>query len=178
MLLNQVAGATPLYEYELAGRVATITPVKLTIAALIAFFTLLELSPAMNKMAIDRRYIPLGGILSGFFGGLSGHQGALRTAFLIRAGLDKEPLLGTMAVSSVVVDVSRLIVYGVTFFGRNFALLREQGGQGLVIAATLAAFVGTFAGTRLVKKVTLDLVHRVVGIMLLLLAVVMGAGII
>ena len=62
------------------------------------------------------KYIPLGGALSGFFGGLSGQQGALRSAFLIRTGLNKETFIGTSVVSAVVVDVSRLIVYGVTFF--------------------------------------------------------------
>ena len=32
----------------------------------------------LSWLEFDRRYLPLGGLLSGFFGGLSGHQGALR----------------------------------------------------------------------------------------------------
>jgi acyl-CoA reductase-like NAD-dependent aldehyde dehydrogenase len=40
-------------------------------------------------------YLPVGGLLSGFFGGLSGHQGALRSVFLLRAGLTKESFIAT-----------------------------------------------------------------------------------
>jgi uncharacterized membrane protein YfcA len=178
LLLDRISAVTPRYEYELFGRTCAVTPVKVMISVLIASFTVLEFLPAFRRLSIDRKYLPLGGALSGFFGGLSGHQGALRTTFLVRAGLEKEPLLGTMVVSAVVVDISRLIVYGTTFFGRNFALLEKQGGRGLVIAASICAFVGTFVGTRLVKKVTIETVHRVVGVMLLLLAAAMAAGLV
>jgi uncharacterized membrane protein YfcA len=132
--------------------------------------------PALERLSLDRRFVPVGGTLSGFFGGLSGHQGALRSAFLVRLGLGREALLGTMAVAAVVVDVSRLAVYGATFFARDVAALRARDGFGLVGAATLAAFVGTFAGSRLVKKVTLRTVHRIVTGMLLLLALALSAG--
>jgi uncharacterized membrane protein YfcA len=115
LLLNAIAGVQPLAEYTLGGRICTITPVKLVIAVLIMVFAILEFMPSFEKMSFDPRYIPVGGILSGFFGGLSGHQGALRTAFLIRAGLQKEIFIGSMVVSAVVVDISRLLVYGATF---------------------------------------------------------------
>ncbi len=178
LLLNRMSGAEPLFRYNLAGRTCEVTTVKLVIAGLIMIFTIFELVPWLQKLSLDKRYLPLGGALSGFFGGLSGHQGALRTAFIVRAGLDKESFLGTIVVCAVAVDASRLTVYGSTFFQRDFAVLQEQGGGRLVIAATLSAFVGSFLGTRLVKKVTLETVHRVVGVMLLLLAASLAAGLI
>ena len=47
-----------------------------------------------------------------------------------------------------------------------------------VSAASGAAFVGSFVGTRLVKKVTLGALHRVIAVMLFLLAVVLAMGLI
>jgi uncharacterized protein len=176
LLLGRVSDAPALAEYTLAGRSCSLTPVKLLIGLLIFAFGLLEGGPALERLSLDRRFVPVGGTLSGFFGGLSGHQGALRSAFLVRLGLGREALLGTMAVAAVVVDVSRLAVYGTTFLARDVAALRARDGFELVGAATLAAVVGTFAGSRLVKKVTLRTVHRIVTGMLLLLALALSAG--
>ena len=111
------------------------------IAVLIAAFAIFELSPRFEKLSFDMKYIPLGGALSGFFGGLSGQQGALRSAFLIRAGLKKEKFIGTSVVSAVVVDISRLIVYGVTFFSKHFVVFQNQIGMELITAAILVAFL-------------------------------------
>ena len=141
-------------------------------------FGVIELLPRMGTLAFDARYIPLGGLLSGFFGGLSGHQGALRSAFLLRAGLSKEVFVGTGVVSAVVVDVSRLLVYGVTVFSGHITALEHEGIWGLVLAGTLAAFTGAFIGTRLLKKVTLRGIQVAVGIMLIMLAATLGAGLI
>jgi len=178
LLLGGVAGAPPLLEYTLGGRACAITPVKLVIGGLIGAFALLEGAPALERLSLDRRFVPVGGALSGFFGGLSGHQGALRSAFLVRLGLGREALLGTMGVAAVVVDVARLAVYGTTFLDRDLGVLREGGGLGLIGAATLSAFVGTYAGSRLVRKVTLLTVHRIVTGMLLLLAGALAVGIV
>lgn len=181
-VLHRIAGLEALWRYTVGGREFVVSPVNLAIAVLIAGFTLLELRGASGGGAgavpRSRALVPLGGLLSGFFGGLSGHQGALRTAFLLRLGLTKEALLGTMIVSAVVVDLSRLLVYGFLFLGRSFAVVTAEGGRGLVVAATLAAFAGSFIGRRLVEKVTLETLHRFVGILLLLLAVALGAGIV
>ena len=178
LLLNYFTGVQPIIEYALAGRVFTITIVKLVIAVLIAAFAILELSPRLEKLSFDMKYIPLGGAISGFFGGLSGQQGALRSAFLIRAGLDKEKFIGTSIVSAVVVDVSRLIVYGVTFFSKHFAVFQNQIGMGLIIAAILVAFLGSFIGSRMVKKITMNTIKVIVGILLLLIAAALGAGLV
>ncbi len=176
LLLNTMATVQPIAQYVLAGRICSITAVKLVIAFLIMVFALLEIIPGFEKLSFNPRYIPVGGTLSGFFGGLSGHQGALRTAFLIRVGLPKEVFIGTMVVSAVVVDVSRLIVYGSTFFSRDFSILAEKGGIGLVVAGSLAAFLGAFIGSRLLKKITLRAIQVTVGIMLFLLSIALGAG--
>ncbi len=178
LLLNAIAGSQPLAEYTLGGRICTITPVKLVIAILIMMFSLLEFIPAFEKLSFDPKYIPVGGALSGFFGGLSGHQGALRTAFLIRVGLPKEVFIGSMVVSAVVVDVARLIVYGSTFFSSGFSILAERGGVGLVVAGSLAAFLGAFIGSRLLKKITMRAIQITVGMMLFMLSIALGTGLV
>ncbi len=52
-----------------------ITPVKLIIGFLMMGFALFELLPRFRSLEFDRRYLPLGGVLSGFFGGFSGPPG-------------------------------------------------------------------------------------------------------
>jgi len=138
------------------------------IGLLMIGFALAELVPGGEKRAFDRRYLPLGGFLSGFFGGLSGNQGALRSAFLLKCGLSKEAFIGTGVVTAVVVDTTRLAVYGTSFLPS--ALLADERTGVMVGAATLAAFLGTFIGARFLPKVTVRAVRRVVG------AGMMGVG--
>ncbi|HXF60300.1 MAG TPA: hypothetical protein VNK95_01705, partial [Caldilineaceae bacterium] len=104
-----------------------VTTIKLVIGLLIVAFALLDLLPRFRTLAFDRRYLTVGGLLSGFFGGLSGNQGALRSAFLIKAGLQKEAFIGTGTVSAVVVDVARLLVYGFGFYAANVGVADEGG---------------------------------------------------
>ena len=168
-LLHNGSANRPVY--ACGSNLRSLTLMKLVIATLIMAFALVELNPNFENLAFDTKFIPVGGALSGFFGGLSGHQGALRTAFLIRTGLQKEVFIGTMVVSAVLVDISRLTVYGTTFFSRDFEVLKNQGGVELVIAGSLAAFVGAFIGSRLLKKITMRTIQIIVGIMLFFLSI-------
>lgn len=173
-LLSLFAGSAPLATYAWGGAVHEVTTIKLVIGALIVLFALFELIPYFNKLAFDRKYLPWGGLLSGFFGGLSGNQGALRSAFLIKAGLSKEAFIGTGTVSSVIVDAARLLIYGISFYSVHFAGVSDIWG--LVLAATLAAFLGAFIGSRLVKKITLRTLQVIVGVMLMLVGLGMASG--
>lgn len=178
LLLNYFANIQPIAEYNLAGKTFTITIVKLVVAILLSIFVILELSPCFEKLAFHPKCVPFGGALSGFFGGLSGQQGALRSAFLIRTGLKKESFIGTSVISAVIVDISRLIVYGVTFFSKNLAVIQDQIGIGLVIAAILTAFLGSFIGSRLIKKITMRTIQIIVGILLFFVSIMLGVGLI
>src|SRR5208283_2424137 len=174
--LGYLSEMEPLVRYSVGGRGFEITTIKLVIAALIAIFSLLDLLPRFQDLSFDQRYIPLGGAISGFSGGLSGLQGALRSAFLIRAGLDKDQFIGTGVVAAVVVDVSRLAIYGVTFFSQHFTTLGKHGESGLIIAGILCAWLGSFIGVRLLRKITLKTLQVIVGGMLLLLSAALGIG--
>jgi hypothetical protein len=166
----------PIVEYNLGEQTHQITTVKLIIGIIIIFFALFDLIPRLSKIAFDQKYLPVGGALSGFFGGLSGNQGALRSAFLIKAGLDKEVFIATGVVSAVIVDIARLLVYGISFYSVRFAMV-SSNIWGLVLAATLAAFIGAFVGKKLLHKVTLRAVQILVGVMLIVVGIGLVTGI-
>lgn len=172
-VLELLSGMAPLHEYTLAGRAAAITPVKLVLAVLMAVFAVSDLYSSHNQRPLDRRLLPLGGAASGFLGGLSGHQGALRAAFLIRLGLSKEAYIATGVVIACLVDAGRMIVYLTGFWRYGFG-----DRPALLGAATLAAFAGAFAGSRLLSKVTVRFVQVLVAVMLLLIALLLGVGVI
>jgi uncharacterized protein len=178
LLLNVLARDQPLLIYQLAGRSMEVTLIKLVIAFLLFLFALLEISKRFNKLSIHKRYLPLGGSLSGFFGGLSGHQGALRSLFLLRAGLSKEGFIATGIISAVMIDVSRLMIYGTSFFSKHLGSVNEDQSLVYVLIACLAAFAGSYLGRSLLKKVTMRAVQLSVGILILVFAVFLAAGII
>jgi uncharacterized protein len=176
--LLQAASVLPvLTEYRLGERICQVTWLKLALAAVIIGFAVYELHPRWSKVAFDAKWLPWGGVLAGFFGGLSGHQGALRTAFLLRAGLTKEALIATGVVGAVIVDTVRLAVYGAAFYGGLFVLLDAHAWT-LVGAASGAAFLGSFLGAKLVQKVTLRRVQTTCAGLLIILALLLAAGVV
>ena len=174
-LLGSLSWMPAIASYQIGERTYHIILVKLVIGILIIGFALFDLIPKLQKLAFDRKFLPLGGILSGFFGGLSGNQGAMRSAFLVKSGLDTKAFIGTNAVCGFVVDVVRLIVYSATFYMADFAQISGDIWV-LVLLAIFFAFIGSFVGSRLVKKVTLRAVQYVVGVMLLIVGVGLVTG--
>jgi uncharacterized membrane protein YfcA len=172
-LLLKITTMPTLFEYRLWDKSFEVTPVKLIIAILLIIFSLLEILPSVQKIRFSRNKLILGGALSGFFGGLTGIQGAIRSAFLIKSGLSKEAYIATAAIIAALVDFTRLSVYASRF---KEAALHEH--LLLIISATLAAIIGAFVGNKLLKKITLRFVQVLVAIMLFAIAIVLGTGII
>jgi uncharacterized membrane protein YfcA len=179
MLLTRLSKMPALATYDLGGRTFEVEVVKIVVGALIGVFAFLELIPSLeSRIHFERKHVGIAGALSGFFGGLSGNQGALRSAALMRCGLEKTVFIATGVVCAVVVDIFRLAAYGASFYEENFNKVIDAGGLGLVGSTTLAAFIGAFAGARLMKKVTMDVVKWIVGVSLLLLAFGLMIGLI
>ena len=172
-LLLKITVLPTLLQYELWGRVFEITPVKLIIALLLIVFSILEISPSFQKVQFGKEKLVWGGILSGFFGGLSGIQGAIRSAFLIKSGLSKEAYIATGVVIACIVDFTRLSVYASRFTSAN---LHEN--LAFLISATLSAIAGAYFGKKLLKKVTLRSIQLIVAIMLVLISIALGLGLI
>ena len=172
-LLLQMSDLKPLFSYSIASKAFEVSPVKFIISMLLIFFALMDLLPYFNRLQFGRDKLLIGGALSGFFGGLSGNQGALRSAFLIKAGLSKEAFIGTAVLISTFVDFTRLSVYATRF---TKAGLHEN--LTLVISATLAAIAGSYIGNKLLKKVTLKFIQIFVAILLIITSLALGGGLI
>ncbi|OFX59750.1 MAG: hypothetical protein A2066_11300 [Bacteroidetes bacterium GWB2_41_8] len=172
-LLLEISVLPTWFEYSLWGKTFEVTPVKLIIALLLITFSILEISPSFQKVQFSKDKLMLGGVLSGFFGGLSGIQGAIRSAFLIKSGLNKEAYIATGVVIACLVDFTRLTVYASRFTAAN---LHEN--LTLLISATLAAITGALIGRKLLKKITLRFIQLIVAVMLMLISVALGLGII
>lgn len=170
-LLLQLAELPSLHTYTISGRSFAIHPLKSIIAVLLLLFTLLDIFPSLLPGGFGKKALIGGGLLSGFFGGLSGHQGALRTAFLIKAGLNKEAFIGTAVVVSTLVDLSRLGVYAGTWQDLDW----DRHGH-MIIWPALAAMAGAYIGKRLLQKITLKWLQTGIAVLLILFAVALGAG--
>jgi uncharacterized protein len=168
-----LSGLKPLFVYRIFEKSFEVTPVKVVIAMLLAVFSIAEFSPRLSKVSFDRKYLPIGGTLSGFFGGLSGNQGALRSLFLLRAGLSQEGYIATSTVIACFVDFTRLSVYSSYFF-------KAEGTWNLplLFAATGSAFFGAFIGARFMKKVTMRAIQILISIMLLGISAALFLGMI
>ncbi len=170
-LLTWLSDIPPLFDYVIFGRQLQVSPIKLIIGVLILCFVAIELFPRLASLSLDRKYLPVGGVLSGFFGGLSGHQGAFRSMFLLKAGLTKEEFVATGIVVAVMVDVSRMGIYGWDILSRPRAV-----DWTLVITASLAAFAGAYLGARLLRKVTINAIRVSVAVLLVIISLGLISG--
>lgn len=172
-LLDKITNTNILTEYTLNSKAFQITLMKIIVAVLLIFFAMFELVPKLKNLQFPEKYLSLGGMLSGFFGGLSGHQGALRSAFLTKVGLSKEAFIATGVVIACMIDVSRISVYFA-----NISKVKDALNLNLIIVATLSAFVGVYFGNKLVKKITIATIQKIVAFMIILFAVALGFGIV
>lgn len=177
-MLAAIAGAwllshlptLPLFSYTMATKTYHITLLKSLIGILMLLFALFEILPALKKWTVSPAWIPLGGLLSGFFGGLSGHQGALRSVFLLRLQLSKQTFIATGIAIACMIDISRLSMYA-----QQLSKVKTLPWK-LVAAATVAAFVGAWLGNIWLKKITLQSFQLFVALYIFLFSVALIAG--
>ena len=172
-LLIRLTTLPRVFGYHLGNTGFDVTPIKLVVAILLLLFSLVEIIPRTRNVRFAHNQLVWGGILSGFFGGLSGFQGAIRSAFLIKSGLAKEAYIATGVVIACLVDFTRISVYASRF--RN-ADLKDH--LSLILAAVMAAIAGAALANKLLPKITYRFVRVLVFLMLFMLAMLMGAGII
>jgi uncharacterized membrane protein YfcA len=177
-LLGFVAHLAPIASWHLGPCEAVVTPVKLTIAVLMAVFALFELLPRLRHLQFDRKYLVIGGLLSGFFGGISGHQGALRAAFLIKLGLSPGAYVGTNAVIGFLVDAVRILTYFAAFAIATDGAGLTSAEIPIIATGILAALAGVIVGMRYLQKMTLHSIQTITGSLLLVIAVTLGIGLI
>lgn len=172
-LLFKIPDENPLFTYHLFKSEFVVYTVKLIISILLIIFASIELIPFLKKLQFGKEKLPIGGILSGFFGGLSGNQGAFRSAFLIKAGLSKEAFIATALVVSTFVDFTRLVIYT-----SNFSKTGLSENLVMLTTVTISGIVGAFVGNKLLKKVTVNFLQTIVAILLIIISLALGGGII
>jgi len=118
----------------------------LLVGVALVVLPVLSVTERWTKIRLPESEDRIGGFGSGFFGGLTGHQGALRAMFLQKRLPDKAEYAATAAVLALVVDVTRIPVY-VALEGWQ---ILEAGW--LIVGLVLAAILGVQLGKRWLKK--------------------------
>lgn len=161
------------YDFNWLGLAFSIEPVKLVIGLILLFFALFEIVPEFKNITFDKSKLWLGGIISGFFGGLSGHQGAMRSAFLINAGMSKEGFIATGISIALIVDAIRMGIYSAGYLSSGLF-----NHFSVILVAIVSAFSGAVIGRFLLKKITYHLIRYVVAIFLMIIGIGLLLGII
>jgi len=175
-LLGALGEAESIARYSIGTTGYQITPLKVVVGGVILALVALELSPRATTLRISPSALPVGGLLSGFFGGLTGNQGVLRSAFLLQLHLSPARFAATGAAGAAFVDLARLAVYGT---GASAAVLESDGPlRDALLVATLAAFAGALGGRKLVRVISGTLLRRIVAASMLIVATLMVAGIV
>ena len=171
--LINIINLSPIFSYELNGKFFFISPIKFIIAILLITFVMMDLISHFRKLQFEKNNLILGGILSGFFGGLSGHQGALRSIFLIKSGLTKEAFIGTSVVIAVFIDFTRLTIYA-----SHFTKIDFNFNITMIVCAIISGICGSYFGNKLLKKITLKFIQVFVSAILIVISLLLGFGII
>jgi len=151
----------------------TIIPVNVVIGTVMIIFAWMDLNKNLRQLSIPKNRLWIGGLLSGFFGGLSGHQGALRSAFLINFGLSKESFVATGIAIALTVDMVRMSIYTT-----KYAQSGITDHISILLVALLAAFSGAIGGRILLKKITIQFIRSVVAILLIIIGLGLMTGLI
>ena len=146
------------------------------IGLLIIAFALFEIIPVLRKLKIDQKWLVVGGILSGFFGGLSGHQGALRSIFLLKTKTSTSSFIATGVVIAIMVDMARLFVYGTNIL--SLSTIRNANLESGLLLAIGASLLGVIVANSFKKKITLNFVRNLVVGLMLLIGVLILLGVI
>lgn len=170
-----VLGSTPrLFIWSAFDREYGPTMAGVTIGSLMILFAVLELQPWFQRLSAPPRLMPLGGLITGFFGGLTGQQGAFRSMFLLKSGLDPARFISTGVLIAVLIDLSRLPTYAASF-GTSSSGLGDRGWL-LVGIGTASAFAGAFLGVRYLRKATIGTVRGTVATLMLVIGAALIAG--
>lgn len=160
-----------IYTYQLGSKSFSVTWQGLIIGGIVLAFSVIELSKRLSKIKFSPKMIIPGALMTGFFGGLSGHQGALRSAFLLRLRLDKSVFIATGVAIACMVDVARLSVY-------SFTLKDITSNAGILTTAVLSAFVGAFLGNKIFHKTSIAFLKWIIGGFMFIVSILIIFGII
>jgi len=154
---------------QLGGKSLEIKAMNLIFGVVLSGFALIELIPTWS-LAFSKQKLWIGGVISGFFGGLSGHQGALRTAFLVKYKLEKNVFIATGIVVALTIDIVRSSVYF-----SDLSKVANINWRFVLISLTAALF-GAISGRYFLQKIKLNTLNIIVSIGMLVFGIALGIG--
>jgi len=129
-------------------------PLLALIGAFLVSLPLLSMSEGWTGYRIPEANDGLGGFGSGFMGGLTGHQGALRAMFLTRRLPDKMAYAATASVLALCVDLSRVPVYLL------FRYDEISQHAALTLVLVISALIGVRVGKTWLERLKSEWIHR------------------
>ncbi len=136
-----------------------VTLLSFAIGLLMLFFVFFEWKKIEFPLSSAKLFLPIGGFLSGFFGGFSGHQGALRSAFLSKLSLDKQLFVATSALISTLIDFSRISIYTSQTNWKDLNMT-------YLLLGAFSAFLGSVLGKKYLTKVSFRFIQVAVAVFL------------
>jgi len=132
---------------------------------LLIFAGIMELSGLSEKIRFKGAASWIAGGLSGFFGGLVGNQGGIRSAAMLGLKLERKEFVATATGIALMIDVARIPVY-----------LATQGEQilsiwKLILIASTGVLLGTVAGTWILREIPEKIFMKVIAVMVILVGI-------
>jgi len=140
--------------------------IALLFSVFLVIFSLYSLFRPKLRIPEKDSVLAIGGLISGLTSGLIGVGGAIRSMFLVSTFLKKEAYVATAAAIAIMVDVSRISIYlcrGALYQSHAF----------WIIPLVPVAFLGVFAGRRLLRRLNEETVRKAVLVALLLVGIKM-----
>jgi uncharacterized membrane protein YfcA len=118
-----------------------------------------------KRLRFGKKGAAIAGLASGFFGGLVGEQGGIRSVALLNFDVEKEAFIATATATGLIVDAVRMPVY--------FLTQSSQVSQFLfiIILSSAAVITGTLAGNLLLKRIPEESFKRIVSLLILILGI-------
>lgn len=160
-----------LFKYSMFENENTVYLQEMLVAILMIALCIMEWLPS-NYFKFDQRHTAAGGFLTGFTGGFSGMQGALRSSFLIQLKLTKEEFVATGTAISLVIDACRICIY--LFAGK---LIYAFNDNYLVLIGIAGAFIGAIIGKVLLKKTTFGIIKVMTTACIVIFSIMLAFGI-
>lgn len=170
ILMLYIGDQGTMFHYYLNNHKVEVEQISFIIGLLMLFFASVELIPSLKNKVFHKKWLPLGGFISGFFGGFSGHQGALRSAFLSKTQIDQRVFISTSVCMALIIDLIRVSSY-------------LQGAPELnklpiimILFGCFFALLGTYFGKRYFEKKKKVNIRMIVAIFLFSIGTAMVLG--
>ncbi|KND51848.1 MAG: hypothetical protein ABA06_01145 [Parcubacteria bacterium C7867-001] len=147
----------------------------IVIGVILIAFAVLEFQPWFQRLTFPKKYLSLGGVATGFLGGLSGQQGALRSMFLLKSDFEAVKYIATGVFIAILIDLARLPTY---LLGLKNVASITQHEIALIEFGTFCAFIGAWLGAKYVKKTTIGFIRYIVAGLMLCVGTALIVGLI